>query len=281
MIERFITLRSLPFCLCETTPPSPAQPPVLILHGWLDQGASWRRVAADLAAAGHPVIAPDHRGHGRSAHTPAGSYYHFPDYIADVDALLRALDLPPVILVGHSMGGTIATTVAALRPERVSRLVLVDGLGPPSTTTQQAVEQYRTHLRHLASLRPPAVLPDVAAAAARMRRMNPLLPEEEARFLAGRVTRSVEGGVSWTWDRLHQTRSPVAFDLARHLAMLRCIEAPTTILIGANGWYPSLPDLDDRIAAIPHVTARIDLSTGHSPHMEDPKLLVRHLLTTR
>lgn len=281
MNERLITLRSLSFCLCETTPARPSRPPVLILHGWLDQAASWRRVAAHLAAAGHPVIAPDHRGHGRSAHAPPGSYYHFPDYIADVDALLRALDLPPVILVGHSMGGTISTTVAALRPERIARLILIDGLGPPAATTSQAVEQYRTHLRHLEAPRSPAVLPDVDAAAERIRRMNPLLPVEEARFLAGRVTRPVEGGVSWTWDRLHQTRSPVAFDLSRHLAMLRLIAAPTTVLIGASGWYPGLPDLDDRIAAIPDLAARIDLPTGHSPHMEDPQLLAEHILAAR
>ncbi|MFT5682150.1 MAG: pimeloyl-ACP methyl ester carboxylesterase [Myxococcota bacterium] len=280
MIERFLTLRDLSFCLCETAPEQPTQPPVLILHGWLDQGASWRRVAAGLAAAGHRVIAPDHRGHGRSAHAPPGSYYHFPDYITDVDALLRALDLPPVILIGHSMGGTIATTLAALRPERIARLVLIDGLGPPATTTEQAVTQYRTHLRHLAAPRPLAVLPDVAAAAERMRRMNPLLPAEEATFLAARVTRPVPGGVSWCWDRLHQTRSPIAFDLERHLAMLRLIAAPTTVLIGANGWYPGLPDLQTRIDAVPDAT-RIDLPTGHSPHMADPDLLVGHLLATR
>jgi pimeloyl-ACP methyl ester carboxylesterase len=278
MIERFIALRGLSFCLCEHTPAQPTRPPVLILHGWLDQGASWRRVMAGLAAAGHPVIAPDHRGHGRTDHTPPGSYYHFPDYVDDVDALLRTLDLPPVILLGHSMGGTIATTLAALRPERLAGLILVDGLGPPATTTEQAVEQYRTHLRHLARPRPPTVLPDVAAAAERMRRMNPLLPAEEALALAERATRPVPGGVTWRWDPLHQTRAPVAFDIHRHMAMLRLIAAPTTVIIGARGWYPGLPDLDARIAAIPDVRVRVDLPCGHSPHMEDPDLLVEHLL---
>ena len=278
MNERILTLRGLDFCLCEALPDRETAPPVLILHGWLDQGASWRRVAAGLARAGHRVIAPDHRGHGKTAHTPPGSYYHFPDYIADVDALFRALALPEVILVGHSMGGTISTTFAALRPERVTSLVLIDGLGPPASSPEQAVEQYRTHLKHLEAPRPVSTLADVDAAAERLRRMNPLLPEAEARFLAARCTRPVEGGVVWRWDPLHRTRSPVAFDLERHMAMLRHIQAPTTLIFGAKDWYLSLPDLPDRIAALGNVAARIDLPTGHSPHMEDPDQLVTHLL---
>lgn len=280
MNERFVTLRGLSFCLCETHPDTPSRPPVLILHGWLDQGASWRRVAAGLAAAGHPVLAPDHRGHGRSAHTPPGSYYHFPDYIADVDALLRALALPPVILLGHSMGGTISTTIAALRPERLAALVLIDGLGPPQTSTEQAIEQYRTHLRHMETGKTPAILADVSAAAERMRRMNPALPLDEARYLAERTTRPTAGGVTWRWDPLHRTRSPVAFDIHRHLAMLRLIQAPTTVIIGAKGWYPGLPDLQERVDAIPTVRSRVDLPTGHSPHMEAPDRLVATLLST-
>jgi pimeloyl-ACP methyl ester carboxylesterase len=100
--------------------------PVVILHGWLEQAPCWDRVARLLK---RPVYAPDHRGHGLSDWAPGAGHYPFWDYVADVDALVDHIG-ETVDLVGHSMGGTMAALYAAAAPERVRRLVLIEGIGP-------------------------------------------------------------------------------------------------------------------------------------------------------
>ena len=109
--------------------------PVVVLHGFLEQGAAWDDVAQRLAdRLGRPVHAPDHRGHGRSGHVGRGGFYHFWDYVSDVDALVDQLG-GRVDLIGHSMGGTMACLFSGSRPDAVRRLVLVEGLGPPTWKT--------------------------------------------------------------------------------------------------------------------------------------------------
>jgi len=256
---------------------------VVLLHGWLDQAASWGRVAQALARDGYRVVAPDHRGHGRSDHDPGGSCYHFPEYVADTDTLISRLSPgAPVALVGHSMGGTIAGLYAGLRPDRLSALVLVDGLGPPAISDEDAVEVYRTFLDHQARHHagPPGhrPLPDVAAAAARLRRMNPAIDRAWALALAARITRPAPGGVVWTWDRRHRDRSAVGYDAARHRLHLARVRAPTTVILSRQGWYTSaLSDLQERLDAIGALQEVIHVDAGHSLHFDAPELLAGHI----
>ena len=101
-------------------------PAIIALHGWLDNAASFDRLAPALPS--YRIIALDLAGHGYSAHRPEGVRYHMLDNVDDVIALADALDLKRFILLGHSMGAGIATYTAASFPERVSRLVLVEGI---------------------------------------------------------------------------------------------------------------------------------------------------------
>ena len=71
---------------------NPSGPPLILLHGFLDQGRSFRFIGPEITAH-YRVIAPDHRGHGRSSHLGAGCTYYFPEYILDLDALFHHLDL--------------------------------------------------------------------------------------------------------------------------------------------------------------------------------------------
>ncbi|HEY6460373.1 MAG TPA: alpha/beta fold hydrolase, partial [Polyangiaceae bacterium] len=105
----------------------------LLLHGFMDAAATWDLVAPRLAEAGLRVLAPDMRGFGDGARVPAGGYYHFPDYVADVADLVPVLvpEGTPLVVIGHSMGGTVASLYAGTVPERVSRLVVAEGAGPP------------------------------------------------------------------------------------------------------------------------------------------------------
>ena len=181
--------------------------------------------------------------------------------------------------VGHSMGGTIASLFAGLRPESLSSLVLVDGLGPPSSGPDTAFEQYRTFLDHQARQRRHQVFADPAAAALRLRRFNPSLDEAWALALARRATRPVDGGVIWRWDPRHRDRSAVAYDVLRHSHHLRRIAVPTTLVFGASGWYPKgIEDLEQRIEAIPHVVENISLDVGHAVHLEAASELAKIIL---
>jgi len=242
-------------------------PVVLFLHGFLDQGPAWMRVAEPLVKAGFRVLVYDHRGHGLSDHVGAGGYYHFPDYLTDLEAVIDGLGLEHLNLVGHSMGGTVAGLFAGLRPERVDRLVLVEGLGPPCVDEQGAVDQFVKHMDHL--LAPPkhTVFSSVQDAADRLKRYTPALDVDLALYLATRGTKEVEGGYTWRWDALHRTRSPMAYDLQRHIAILRRVTAPTTLVYGADSWYLSLQYLTEREEAVRPV-ARHVLPGGHAVHID-------------
>jgi pimeloyl-ACP methyl ester carboxylesterase len=269
MRERIVQLRSLPVCLCEWG--EPGAPLVLCLHGFLDQGAAWTLVAERVASQGYHFIAPDARGHGRSGHTPPGSDYHFPDYLSDLDALLELLAPERLHLVGHSMGGTIASLYAGLRPEAVHTLALIEGLGPPSEDPTDLPAKIRLHLDQLRKLKAHRVMEHVTAAAQRLRRMTPTLSTDFAQLLAERSTVPVPDGVIWRWDRLHRTRMPAVFSAEGYKATLAQITATTTAIFGDQSWY-HFPDLDDRTACISSLN-RHTLSGGHSLHIDAPEAL--------
>src|SRR5689334_14139214 len=130
--ERFVRANGLAHHVVEWGQPS-THTPLVLLHGFLDLAWSFDALAR-LLAPSRRVIALDFRGHGETEHVGAGGYYHFPDYVLDLDELVRAvgLDASPFHLLGHSMGGTVATLFAATRTTLVRSLVLVEGLGPPS-----------------------------------------------------------------------------------------------------------------------------------------------------
>jgi len=246
------------------------QPPTVILHGYLEQCAAWDTVAQQMTG---QVITYDHRGHGLSEHVGAGGFYHFFDYVSDLEGVIRSLDCDSIHLVGHSMGGTIACLYAALHPERVRSLVLIEGLGPPDST-QQALQQGRTYLRHRIS--PPTHRPmkNVDEGVARMRRTIPNLEQTTAEMLVTRGTvPAAKGQLQWRWDSRHRSRSPRPFDAKLFRTYLSAISAPSLLVFGTQSPYLAIPDLSERIAALPHAT-RVDIpDVGHHPHHQCPTQL--------
>lgn len=269
MEEFDVDVRGLRLRVCAW---GPADGPVVVaLHGLLDQGATWERVAIRLAATGLRVLAPDARGHGRSGHAGAGGYYHFPDYVADLDGLIRQLGLKDVSLVGHSMGGTVSCWYAATRPEGVHRVVLLEGLGPPVLPDDLAVDRMDLFLKGVARVPTHRVFATVDDAVDRMVRMNPALDRAWAATLARRVLDEVEGGLRWSWDPLHRTRAPSTFPAARFRAVLERITVPTTLVYGDRSWY-RFEDLAPREAALGPV-ARHTLPASHALTIEVPDAL--------
>jgi len=255
--------------------------PVLILHGFLEQGAAWHAVAQRLD---RYVVAPDHRGHGHSDHVSAGGFYHFWDYLPDVAAVVDDLG-GRVDLVGHSMGGTMAALFAATCPARVRRLVLIEGLGP-SNMADQALARPRHFLNALRS--PPTHRPvaDLSDAAARIRRWTPGMSPETALRLAERASRPLSDDERdaanagpearlWRWDPLHRARNPIPFRTQDFLPFLGTISAPTLLIDGAKSVLVP-QDQQARVAAI-EGARRVTLPGGHMLHHDVPHALAATL----
>jgi pimeloyl-ACP methyl ester carboxylesterase len=250
-----------------------------LIHGFQDAAATWDDVAVDLAEAGLRVLVPDMRGFGDGARVPVGGYYYFPDYVADVCALARALaGDAPLFLVGHSMGATVVSYVAGAFPERVTKLALVDGAGPPNNPFDLAPVRMRSWVEQTA-LEPkkPAPVMTRDEAFARLSRYNPQIDEPTIRRKCAQLLRDVEGGVAWKHDPLHGTTSPIPFFGESYRAFARRVTCPALYVSGgAQGYHVS--DEDERLASFPNMT-RVTIEGGHALHWSRPRELSAALVS--
>src|SRR3954465_14543127 len=149
--SEFVPMRHLRYHVRTWGEPAAGKVPLVMVHGWMDVGASYQFVV-DRFARDHYVIAPDWRGYGRTESPPTDNYW-FPDYLADLDFLLDHYSPDaPVNLVGHSMGGNIAMLYAGSRPHRVRRLVNLEGFGMAATHPSQAPGRYAKWMDELKAL---------------------------------------------------------------------------------------------------------------------------------
>lgn len=247
----------------------PDAQPLLMLHGWLDNAASFA-LLAPLLAERFQVIALDLPGHGHSQHLSEGTVYQHVDYARAVLAAADALALPRFHLLGHSLGAGVATLVAVAAPERVRRLALIEGLGPLGDDGSRTLDRFREAMASTsAGSRPLRVFPAIDDAA-RARALASGLDATLARPIVERGLREVEGGYSWRSDpRLSR---PTAIRLAETqvMALLLGLAAPTSLLLAR----PHPPYLEpealqvriDCVADI-HVT---HMDGGHHLHLERP-----------
>jgi pimeloyl-ACP methyl ester carboxylesterase len=243
--------------------------PIVCLHGWLDHGMAFSRVAE-----GQPGrwIAPDQRGFGQSDHIGAGGYYHFADLIPDLDALVDHLG-GTVNLLGHSMGGTVASIYAAVRPKRVHRLVVAEGLGAIEWGTPDMVDRIREHLDQIRRPPSPVRIKSVEDAAERLCKRHPGLNPTFATQLAEHGTVTDDRGLRWSFDPLHMVRGPYPFRESSYLSVLAAIEAPTLVVWGSASWYPDeVRTL--RAMTIPNVSVAT-LEGGHMLPYDAPAALGR------
>ena len=179
---------------------NPEGPKLLALHGWLDNAASFIPLQPHLSD--FDLVALDLPGHGGSAHRARGYDYVFVDWIHDVLDALESLGWQRAHLLGHSMGGAIATMVAAGAPERVERMVLIEALGPISGAAEDAGARLRQAVaahRALDLDKSPRVIASVDAAVAARLAVSKMEPAC-ARLIVERNLRQVEGGYAWRSD---------------------------------------------------------------------------------
>lgn len=210
-------------------------PQLFLLHGWMDSSPTFQFVV-DALRQDWQVIAPDWRGFGGS--TWLGHGYWFPDYYADLDALLdHYAQGQPARLVGHSMGAAVAGVYAGLRPGRVAQLVMMDFLGlkpPPEAEAPVLLDKWLD-----AQARPPR-LPTHADHAAFVRRLcavNPRLAPDKAAFLAAHVGRMAgDGRVEMACDPWHKVPSPFVYRIEDVMACWRQVTAPTLMVLAEQGY---------------------------------------------
>jgi pimeloyl-ACP methyl ester carboxylesterase len=253
-------------------------PAVLFLHGWLDHGHSFDLLAGHLPESWR-LVTLDFRGMGRSAWLPASAHYAFSDYLVDVEAALRGLGLASVHLVGHSLGGIVATAYAAARPSRVLSLTLIESLGPTAGEPEAALHRLRGFLDDLE--RPPnrKPYPSIEEAATRLREGMFSLPEAAALHLARHGVEWVEGGFVFRFDPRHRRRFGSAYDEAQWLAIQSAVTCPTQLVLGSEGMRFEEPKAQRRLEALKSLSRPpLTLPGGHHVHLEQPEAVARALV---
>ena len=248
----------------------PTRPPLLALHGWLDNAGSFDFLAPLLCDDRH-VVALDLRGHGRSSHIAEGAWYHYVDHFDEIRATLDHSGWERVDLLGHSLGGTLASLFAALYPERVGELLLIEALGSLAGTPEDSLAQLRRSVDQHAAFgarRPLRIHPDIdTAIAARMRASG--LSEPAARALVERGTIEVDGGVVWSSDARLTLASAQRYTEAQNVAMLGAIRAPTLLVLAAPATSYLSRDMIARRAALLTDITLVDLPGHHHLHLEN------------
>jgi pimeloyl-ACP methyl ester carboxylesterase len=254
---------------------------VVLLHGFLDLAWGWLpTVEAGLAGRFH-LVAPDFRGHGDSDRIGAGGYYHFVDYLADLDDLIAQLGRSRVSLVGHSMGGSVAAYFTGSFPDRVARLALLEGMGPPENH-EQLPDRVRTWLTSWRRVRERGQksYASLDEATAQLAARDPLMPAELARFLADKGTRKGEDGrLRFKHDPLHATTGPTPFRVDGAAQFWRAITCPVLLVDGAESEFQHMGAEAERRAGFLADSRRVTLAgAGHMMQRHQPTRLAVELV---
>jgi pimeloyl-ACP methyl ester carboxylesterase len=266
----------------------PAAPALVVVHGLRDHSHSFDDLARGLMDRFH-VLALDLRGHGDSETTP---YYAFGHFALDLHNLVRALRLAKPVLIGHSMGGEVVVRLAGSFPDVPSKVVLIEGLGPPTIDMD---EEWKWTVDGFARIDSAIAghpgLADLEAAYKRLRERNHRLTESKARELALLGTRAREDGtLEWKFDPMLTTMAvtdPFNLDFAK--AFWRRVTAPTLIVHGAESgefWrsrpgaiYLDPADLERRLACFRDVRFVEIPGAGHMVHFDRPQELLAAMRT--
>ena len=239
--------------------------PVLALHGWLDNAGSFDGLAPLLT--GCDVVCLDFPGHGLSYHRPAGTPYHFVDWVPEVFAAADALGWDRFSLIGHSMGAGVATLAAGTFPQRVSSLVLIEGLGPFTHPDEESPAQLAKSLLFKPSnKRLYYSTREKAVERLAFRELEP----HSAQALAERALREDENG--WYFHYAQEVRAPSRQRLseAQVRAFLEKIACPTLLILGKNG-LKAPPSYSGREQAVSNLKT-ITLQGKHHLHLDTPEL---------
>ena len=250
---------------------NPDAPPLILLHGGRDHCRSWDWVAAGLREDWH-VIAPDLRGHGDSAWSSDGEYSPRA-CVYDLAQLIHQMKLAPVTIVAHSYGGNIALRYAGIYPDKVRKLVAIEGLGP---SPKMLKERYGMPIdarmrdwierKRSAAGRTPRRYQSLEDAYRRMKDENSYLTDEQARHLTIHgISQNEDGTYSWKFDNYFRVMPPFDMSQSDIESLWAEITCPTLLLYGEKSWA-SNPAEDGRITHFRNAEVRLYENAGHWLH---------------
>ena len=240
--------------------------PVIALHGWLDNAATFSRLAPCLE--GLRIVALDLPGHGHSEHRPAGAAYNIWDYAHDVLQVAEQFGWQRFSLLGHSMGAIVSVLLAGALPQRIERLALIDGVIPYTGEADSAPKKLGAALEALLAVddkRKPVYANFVQAVEARMKGVG-AVSREAAELLAQRGLMPVPGGYTWRTDARLMLPSAMRLTRAHALAFVAQVACPTTLVLAEQGLMNE-PELVKLIDGFPFDVQR--LPGGHHLHLDD------------
>lgn len=272
--------------------PQPGTAPLVLAHGWMDVGASYQFVVDAFSAAFAQerfIIAPDWRGFGRSMPIAPCDSYSFNDYVGDLDALLDhfAPGDTPIDLVGHSMGGNVAMMYAGARPQRIRRLVNLEGFGLPATQPTQAPQRLNLWLDELRQLHTGQMqlktYDSVQGVAERLCKTNRRLDPAKALWLAHQwAAPDAQGRWAILGDTAHKVTNPQLFRVEEMLALYAAITAPVLVVEAAEdslgSWWTqnySLAEFHERLKFVPNVQVERVSDAGHMVHHDQPRAVAQ------
>ncbi|MCQ4279702.1 alpha/beta hydrolase [Pseudomonas stutzeri] len=240
--------------------------PVIALHGWLDNAATFSRLAPLLE--GLRIVALDLPGHGHSDHRPLGAAYNIWDYAHDVLQTAEQFGWKRFSLLGHSMGAIVSVLLAGAMPERVERLALIDGVIPFTGEAETAPQKLGESLQKLLAVddkRKPVYATFEQAVAARMKGVG-AVSHEAAERLAQRGLMPVPGGYTWRTDARLMLPSSMRLTRAHALAFVHCVACPASLILAEQGLLnqPAMVELTQNLPFELH-----RLPGGHHLHLDD------------
>ena len=294
--SEFVRIRNLDYHVLVWGKPGAGQVPMVMVHGWMDVAASYQFVV-DAFAHDHWVIAPDWRGYGLTGAAgaprdggghgwPNADSYWFPDYLADLDLLIDHYSPDaPVHLVGHSMGGNVAMLYAGVRPERIRRLVNLEGFGMPASRASQAPKRYARWMDELKTLHRGEMAlktyDSAQAVAARLMKTNKRLTQDKADWLAVHWARpDAEGRWRILGDPAHKVINPQLYRVDEVLEIYKAITAPAlSVEAGEDSltqwWHGkyTLAEYHERLKVIADLRTAVIQDAGHMLHHDQPEEL--------
>ncbi len=296
--SEFVRIRTHQYHVHHWGTPQPGVPSLLMLHGWMDVGASFQFVVDALESttlAGRHMVAPDWRGYGLTHHVSNTARrcqgddtdnYWLPDYMADLDFLMDHVSPnAQVDLLGHSLGGNVVMSYAGVRAKRIRRLINLEGFGMPETQPAQAPTRYAQWFDQLKQFHQGEMAlrayPALSGVASRLMKTNPRLSQDKADWLAQHWSaKNTAGEFEILGDPAHKIVNANLARLEETLALYQRISMPLLAIEASDdsmtGWYKgryTLADYHERLKQVPQVRIERIEDAGHMLHHDQPAQL--------
>jgi pimeloyl-ACP methyl ester carboxylesterase len=282
--SEFVPIRNLRYHVQVWGEPAPDKTPLVMVHGWMDVAASYQFVV-DAFAQDHYIIAPDWRGYGKTQAGQVDNFW-FADYMADLEFLLDHYSPDkPVNLVGHSLGGNVVMLYGGVRPERIRRLINLEGFGLPATTPDMAPGRYAKWMDELKKLHRGELdmraYDAVSGVARRLMKTNPRLSQDKADWLAQHwAEENAEGKWTILGQPAHKIISAHLYQAEEVLALYRRLNMPVLAVEASDNsldlWWKgkfTLEQYHERIQHVPNVEIGFIPDAGHMMHHDQPEVL--------